>query len=149
MSDFSPPVAFSFMVSFEGNADVGTHFQEVSGLESRLDVEPVTEGGENRFVHALPKPAKPSNLVLQRCVADIDDDLVTWCKSTLENDFSKPIQPRDLRIALIDKDKKPMAQWHVRNAYPVTLDVAGFDAMKSELAIEKIELAVSDLSRLD
>ena len=31
-----------------------------------MEIETVVEGGENRFVHRLPKPVKHPNLVLKR-----------------------------------------------------------------------------------
>ncbi len=44
-------------------------FQEVGGLEAEIEVETVVEGGENRFVHRLPKPVKHPNLSLKRGLA--------------------------------------------------------------------------------
>ena len=50
-----------------------------------MDVETVTEGGENRFVRQLPKGTKHSNLSLKRGIASMDSPLVIWCKATLES----------------------------------------------------------------
>ena len=54
-----PLPAFHFQVTF-GASDSGsdTSFQEVSGIGTELEVEPFAEGGENRFVHQLPKAVK-------------------------------------------------------------------------------------------
>lgn len=91
--DFSLPVAFHFLVEFHGGgpsiSDVA--FQEVSGLESGFDVQALVEGGENRFVHQLPKPRANSNLTLKRGLTDNKSGLVNWCQASLENDLAKPI----------------------------------------------------------
>src|SRR5205807_27706 len=58
-------------------------FQEVSGLKVELGYEEVVEGGENRFVHRLPKPATPGNLVLKRGVVIETSRLARWVGDTL------------------------------------------------------------------
>jgi len=143
------PVAFHFTVSFSGSGPAVSDaaFQKISGLESGIEVESVTEGGENRFVHQLPKPAKRPNLKLERGLTSDSSGLVKWCKSTIETDFSKPITPMDLLVSLLDEEGDAVASWSVGRAYPVKWSVAGFDAMKNELAIETIELAYTTLQR--
>lgn len=148
-ADFSLPVAFHFMVSFAGSgpriADAG--FQEVSGLESGIEIQTVVEGGENRFVHQLPKPVKQGTLKLKRGLTDLSSGLASWCKATLEGDFSRPIEPRDLVIDLLDHEGDPVASWSIGNAWPVKWSVGTFDAMKNEIAVETIELAFLTLKR--
>ncbi|MEL6678948.1 MAG: phage tail protein [Pseudomonadota bacterium] len=148
MTDFALPVAFHFTVTIAGtSAAVDGAFQEVSGLEAEIEVETVVEGGENRFVHRLPKPVKHPNLKLKRGLATGSSDLVKWCKATIETDFSKPIQPKDIVVSLCDEEGDPVASWSIANAYPVKWDVGGFDAMKNEIAVETIELAYNTLKR--
>lgn len=149
MDLLSPPVAFHFTVLFAGIAPPvpDMAFQEVSGLEHGLDTEPVVEGGENRFVHQLPKPAKRGNLKLKRGLTTYASGLVQWCKSTIEGDFTQDIVPKDLTISLLNEMRTPVAVWSVGNAYPVKWSVGTFDAMKNELAVETIELAYNALKR--
>ncbi len=148
-ADFSLPVAFSFSVSFAGAGAQITDaaFQEVSGLESGIEVQTVVEGGENRFVHQLPKPVKQGTLKLKRGLTDLSSGLVTWCKATLEGDFSQRIEPKDLLIALLDNEGDPVASWSIGNAWPVKWSVGAFDAMKNEIAVETVELAFLTLKR--
>ncbi len=149
MDILTPPVAFHFSVVFMGLIPPvpDMAFQEVSGLESGLDVEPVTEGGENRFVHQLPKPAKRGNLKLKRGMTTYASGLLHWCKSTIEGDFAEPITPKDITVSLLNEMRLPVAVWSVGNAYPVKWTVGNFDAMKNELAVETIELAYHALER--
>jgi phage tail-like protein len=149
MDPWALPVAFHFEVTFAGAGpsvdDVA--FQEVSGLESGLDTEAVVEGGENRFVHQLPKPAKRGNLKLKRAMTSSDSGLVKWCKSTIEGDFTEAIAPMDITVSLMNEERAPVAVWFVGNAYPVKWTIGGFDAMKNELAVETIELVYHVLER--
>lgn len=149
MDPFSPPVAFHFLISFAGNTPAvpDTAFQEVSGLESGLDVESVVEGGENRFVHQLPKPAKRGALKLKRCLTASNSGLVKWCSSTIEGDLAQPISPKDITVSLLDEEREPVAVWAVGRAYPIKWSMGGFDAMKNELAVETVELAYHVLKR--
>ncbi|WP_436398469.1 phage tail protein [Roseobacter sp. S98] len=149
MDLLTPPVAFHFSVMFVGMVPPvpDMAFQEVSGLESGLDTEPVVEGGENRFVHQLPKPAKRGNLKLKRGLTTQASGLVQWCKSTIEGDFADAIVPKDITVSLLNEKRIPVAVWTVGNAYPVKWTVGGFDAMKNELAVETIELAYNTLVR--
>ncbi|ABG33656.1 phage tail protein [Roseobacter denitrificans] len=149
MDPLSPPVAFHFSVMFVGGTPPvsDTAFQEVSGLESGLETEALVEGGENRFVHQLPKPLKQGNLKLKRGMTPADSGLVKWCKATIENDLSKPIEPKDITVSLLNEERDPVAVWSIGNAYPVKWTVGGFDAMKNELAVETIELAYTTLKR--
>src|SRR5690349_3202871 len=92
-----PPVAFRFAVQIAGSPgqDDAT-FEEVSGLSSELEAEIHREGGENRFVHALPKAATHPRLVLKRGIADQRSPLVRWCEVVLEAGLAQPIETRDL-----------------------------------------------------
>lgn len=149
MDILTPPVAFHFSVMFVGMTPPvpDMAFQEVSGLESGLETEALVEGGENRFVHQLPKPAKRNNLTLKRGITTLASGLVQWCKSTIENDLAKPIEPKDITVSLLNEMRAPVAVWSIGNAYPVKWAVGGFDAMKNELAVETIELAYTTLKR--
>lgn len=145
----APPVAFHFSVAFAGDglATQKVAFQEVSGLESEKEVESFLEGGENHFVHTLPKAVKHPNLRLKRGLVREDSDLIAWCKSVVDGDFSKPIEPKDLVVELIGEDTTTIARWEIGNAYPVKWSVGDFDAMRNEVAIETIELAYNTAQR--
>ena len=135
------PVAFHFSVKFCGDApDIDSAFREVSGLGTEMDVETVVEGGQNMFVHQLPKPVRHSRLVLSRGVATMDSRLLQWCHDVLEGGLVKPISPLLLQISLLNVVGQPLRVWVVQNAYPVKWSVEAFHATRNEVAIERIEL---------
>lgn len=142
--------AFHFGVVIGGDGSSGdTSFQEVSGISAELELEPVNEGGENRFVHQLPKAVKNPKLVLKRGIAKSDSALVEWCKAVLENDYSEPIETKLVEVRLLNEEREPVRSWTFANAFPVNWDVESFNSTKNEVAIEKIELAYSTLQRTD
>ena len=149
MNDFTPPTAFHFNVEFQGRDPFidDTAFQEVGGLETEISTEPLTEGGENRFVHNLPKEVKHPNLTLKRAMTESSSGLVEWCQKTLENGFGEPIKPQDLVVSLLDEEASPVASWAITNAYPIKWTVGGLDAMKNELAVETVELSYLTIKR--
>jgi phage tail-like protein len=138
----APPVAFHFAVTFGATPPaVDGAFQEVSGISPEMETEAVPEGGENRFVHQLPKAVKNSKLTLKRGVADLDSPLVSWCRAVLEGGLVRPIVPKVVHVFLLDGAGLPLRAWSFANAYPVRWEVEAFNSTKNELALEKIELS--------
>lgn len=133
--------AFFFEVSFSGPVSIGdTAFQEVSGLESTMDIETVVEGGSNNFVLRLPKPVKQGTIKLKRAMVRKDNGLVDWCQDVLQGGFVKKIETMNLKIKVLDVEGTPIREWGFAHVYPIKMSLGSFDAMKSELAIETIEL---------
>lgn len=142
-----PPSAFYFKLSFTDSPSEDNSFQEVSGIGSEIDIQEVVEGGENRFVHRLPKGVKHPLLSLKRGIAGTDSNLVQWCKSVLEGDFIKPIVTKNLDVFLLDEKSNPLRSWSFADAYPVKWEIDSFNSTKNEVAIEKIELSYTSSER--
>lgn len=128
---------------------VDASFQEVSGISTELDTESVPEGGENRFVHTLPKGVKHPNLELKRGVASFSSPLVMWCRSVFEGEFIVPIRPQSLMVQLLDEMHIPIRIWTFANAYPVKWEIESFGSTKNEVAIEKIVLSYTYANRME
>ena len=124
-------------------------FQEVSGLEGGLDTEDIVEGGENRFVHQLPKAPRARRLKLRRAMTYKDNPFTTWCNGFLGDFLDKPVNALDINIALLDSNTKhePLINWNITRAYPIKWEAEGFDSMKNELSFEVIELAYHEIRR--
>ncbi|MBE3024389.1 phage tail protein [Janthinobacterium sp. BJB1] len=148
MDDY-PPSAFYFKVTLGATLGLtDASFQEVSGITAELDTETVVEGGENRYVHTLPKGMKPRSLVLKRGIAPPYSPLVMWCRSVFELDFVLPIVAQPVIVSLMDAHKLPIRVWSFANAYPVKWEVESFGSTKNEVAIENITLSYTYSNRL-
>jgi len=135
-----PAPAFYFKVTFWGARGSDTSFQEVSGISSEVETEDVVEGGENRYVHRLPKTVKHQHLVLKRGISSADSPLITWCQNTLEK-FTVPIKLQTIDVQLLNESGSPLMTWSFYDAYPVKWEVESFNSTKNEVAIEKIEFS--------
>lgn len=148
-TDEYPPSAFYFKVAFSDSSEVSdTSFQEVSGISVEIETEDLVEGGENRFVHRLPKSITHPKLVLKRGIGKNSSPLVKWCKAVFESDFMTPIAPMSLTVFLLDDKGIPLRAWSFVNAFPVSWQVEEFNSTKNEVAIEKIELNYNYSNRL-
>lgn len=143
-----PPMAFYFRVEFgiDGVQNNDSRFQEVSGINAPVDVEEISEGGENRFVHRLPKGVRHPNLVLKRGLI-FDSKIASWLNDTIGGGLSNPIKTVELIISLLNDRNEPVVSWKVENAYPVKFEVAGLNVNNNELAIESIEFAYTTITR--
>ncbi len=145
---YYPPVSFYFNVKITGiGTYVDTSFAEADGLESELGVFEVKEGGENRFSHRLPDRATHGKLTLKRGVMVLSSDLAQWCKDTLESDFGKALETKDINVSLLDTNGAPLLVWNFCNAWPVKWSVAGLDAQKNTIALETLEFIYSYSTR--
>lgn len=144
------PVAFYFQVSFEGSPGIGkVAFKEVSGLRTELEVETVTEGGNNGIELKLPKPARHGTVVLKRAVIPFMHTFGKWVWATLEGGLEKPVVPYILNISLMNKKNEPLYTWECTGCYPVKWECESLVSDKNEVAIESVELACTAIKRTD
>ena len=136
--------AFRFNVSFSDlkigdktvkQKDIG--FSEVSGIGAELQIEEVVEGGENQFVHRLPKPAKYKNLVLKRAMETDVQPVIQWAEQAI---YNMKFSTCTVTVSIMKDDEHPLASWKFENAYPVKLEIGSLDAKKGEIVIETLEL---------
>ena len=151
---YYPAVAFHFAVWIDGvtgNAANGTtadaSFQEVSGIKVGFDHDSVVEGGENRFVHRLPKPGRQQNLVLKRGVMVETSRLAQWVGDTLGSAFVKRIEPRLVTVELRNEQFEPLIIWTFLNAYPVRWDISSLNSMENAILTETMELSYNYFTR--
>ena len=82
---FYPPAGFYFKVkvdSIEGVNEAG--FENVSGLEVKIETETIQEGGENQLSRKLPKGLQYSNLILKRGIL-VGSPFMTWINEAVQN----------------------------------------------------------------
>ncbi|CAM3458434.1 phage tail protein [Aequorivita lipolytica] len=140
--NFLPPSAFYFAVKFLDTPDMDSSFQEVSGLKVALGTES-REGGDNQFIHYVPKPPTFSDLILKRSLLP-NQNLNKWCKNAFENFV---FDPKDIHLSLMGADGVTLASWNIKGAYPVSWELAVLDRASNELAIEALVLKYSSFKK--
>ena len=145
--NYYPPVGFYFKVDLvesagsppSSKATIDNSFQEVSGLSVEFESETVSEGGENRFSHSLPKKTKYVNLVLKRGLVLRNSQFSKWCIEVLSGNLSKPIVPKDIFVTLLNENGSPSMSWHFFNAWPVKMNASDLQAMENKIVVETME----------
>lgn len=153
---YYPPPGFRFRVTVLGAgalaaeaSGVDASFSEVSGIEARWETEEVAEGGENRFVHRLPRPARYSDLVLKRGVVSRASFFAEWVGQTIGSRLTLPIVTQNLLVTLLDEDAVPLVAWVFVNAWPLRWEVTGLESMRNDVAVESLEFSYAYFERLN
>ncbi|MGA9997452.1 MAG: phage tail protein [Pyrinomonadaceae bacterium] len=128
---------------------IDASFQEVTGIESQFEVEEVVEGGENRFVHRLPRYTKYSNLVLKRGIVTKLSFLAEWFGLTIGSSLSLPIIPMNVMVMLLNEDGWPAVVWFFAHAYPVRWEIAPMDSMDNKILTERLEFSYNYFQRVN
>lgn len=152
-SAYFPPPAFAFSVAVvSGQAtppegDIDAAFQEVSGIDPKVDIEEVVEGGLNSHVHQLPGVTKHSNLVLKRGYVTKASALAQWAMQSVGSTLGSPIQVQTLNIHLLGSDGQPLVTWTFMNAWPVKWEVGALDASNSNAVLtQTLELSYATVT---
>jgi len=147
---YYPPPKFYFSVSLLGSGtapasvtSIDSSFQEVSGIEAEFGVEEVSEGGENRFSHRLPKQAKYPPLILKRGVVTKSSALGDWVATTLNSTLSGPIVPQSLMVLLLGPDGNPLLSWTFSNAWPLKWVTSSMNSTENDVLTESLEFSYS------
>jgi phage tail-like protein len=133
-----PHPGFHFLVVFEllPQFPNDVRFQAVTGLTVSTEFEAWPEGGENRFVHQLPKSLQFGELVLTRGKF-MGSGILQWARQAMEQFQYKPT---NLMISLLDEEHLPIYNWYVVNAVPKRLDISGINAANNEILVETLAL---------
>ena len=156
MADYMPPPNFYFTVTVLGSATalalasgVDASFQDISGLQSEIQTEDVAEGGQNRYVHRLPKQSKFANLVLKRGAVSTLSFFSEWFGGTIGSTLSVPVLPQNLLVSLLNQSGIPVIAWAVVNAYPLKWSMSNMNSQDGKVLIESLELSYNYFERLN
>jgi phage tail-like protein len=133
-----PMPAFCFKVSFQGVAGESAEafFRSVSGVKFETEVLDVRAGGVNDTTFRLPGATKWANIVLKRGFSG-SSGFMRWRQEWLNGTCTRASGA----IQQLDTELKVVTTWNFEEAWPVKWEVPDFDATKSELTIETLELA--------
>lgn len=139
-----PLPAFSFLVNLDLGAgqNAQVFFKSVSGLKFETAVVPVVSGGTNNTTFKLVGATDWPNLVLRQGFT-ADSKLIEWRQEWLTGKARRRLSGD---ITLLNTALTKVGIWAFERAWPQKWDISEFDASKSELAIETLELAHNGLS---
>ncbi len=132
-----PVFCFKVVVSFPGGSNGEAFFKSVGGLKYETEVVPVREGGANDTTFQLVGATKWSNIVLKQGFTG-NSDILTWREQWLKGTYNRVATGK---IIQLNTALKEMATWTFYRGWPAKWEISEFDASKSELAIETLEIA--------
>jgi len=135
-----PLPVFSFLVDLGLGGQA--YFKSVSGLRYETEVVPVRAGGVNDTTYNLVGATKWTNLVFKQGFTR-DSKLITWRQEWIRGGKMNRLPGT---ITQLDTALQPKAQWAFTRGWPCKWDISEFDASKSELAIETLEIAHDGLT---
>jgi len=112
-------------------------FQRVSGLSTRVETEPMRQGGMNLTSKQLPKRLTHENLVLER-------GLIVGSPLNLQlNEMMDEFQffRSDVLISLLSEAALPISAWMFKEAFPVRWSTADLNAQDDRILIDTLELS--------
>lgn len=159
---FQVDFLFSMQDKYKYRSFENAGFMEISGIKAGLEFEEKTskdgkkdgqyrELGNNGNPHKFPSGRKFDNITLKRGMT-YSSKLASWFESSL---YNLQITPIPILISVLNvggtktEKHKPLISWLFYDAYPVSWEYSGFDAMKSQYIIESIELHYSYFILLD
>jgi len=136
-----PFVNFNYLVEIDGITRGA--FQEVTGLDSTIDVIEHREGGANTSPHKLAGQTKHANIVLKHGMA-ADRELIEWHEGVVRGTVVR----RNGSVILMDRQGTEVARWNFIRAWPSKYTAPSLNAEASEIAIETVELVHEGLERV-
>ena len=132
-----PVFCFKVELGLGGGKPAAAFFKSVSGLKYETEIVPVREGGANDTTFQLLGATKWSNIVLKQGFTG-SSDLLTWREQWLGG---KMVRIDTGKIIQLITKLEEVATWTFFRGWPCKWEIAEFDASKSELSIETLEIA--------
>ena len=116
-------------------ADVLGSFTSVSGISHEIEMETFNEGGRNTGPLFFPKGPMAQRLTLERGVVYLDAYNI-WMAAALTGSYTK----LSGTIEMYDITGTLLHMWTMSSVYPVRIEAPSFNAMETEIAMERIEI---------
>lgn len=127
-----PYLDYRFIVEAEKLVQGG--FSEVTGLLAEVEMEDYREGGQNDYIHHLPKSTRYQNITLKKGLFDIE--LWNWHRDVRQG----KIERSSVSIILLDVQGNEAIRWVVNEAFPSRWTGPDLRADSGTIAAESIEL---------
>jgi phage tail-like protein len=136
-----PGLSLRFKVTIDGHTNLGT-WMKCSGLSVEYELDDYRQGGNNAFLHRLPKGAKYTNLTLVRPIDQSTADVARWLASV-----SDRMERATAEIAVLDSHGDEVAKWSFTGVFPVKWTGPSLDIGQNQAATETLELAHHGFAR--
>ncbi len=131
----APYVGYHFGVFFIlPQVNFNGAFKSVSGLDFKYTPDSITDGGIAGYKHQLTERGTYTNLTLDRGFTD-NRFLYEWCALTHETLVTLP---GNILISLLDKEERPVKNWLIFNAIPISWTAGNPNVDNKTVMMEKV-----------
>jgi phage tail-like protein len=136
-----PLPKFHFKVEVEGG--IAASFQEVSGLDTEVDVIEYRHGDSPEFsTIKMPGLRKASDVTLKKGTFTGDVSFYDWYNEILMN----TIERKTVQIMLLNEKGESEIIWTLTNAFPKQVQGTDLNSSSSDVAVETLVLAHEGLA---
>ncbi|HWI66275.1 MAG TPA: phage tail protein [Symbiobacteriaceae bacterium] len=132
----------SYRIQLVVGKDVVAEFQEISGLESEVEVVEYSEGTDPTM-HKRAGKAKYKNIILRRGLPANDTSLMEWYKKVLAGQTDR----KSGSIIYLDREGQEVARYNFYEAWPCRWKAPELNASSDTYIIEEIEFVVEKVER--
>lgn len=137
--EMDPAVTVGFSVEVDGQS-IGV-FTSIEGLSFEIKLDPVTEGGNNGFIHQLPSRVTYQNVKLKRPVNKDSQTIVNWFNKLIREMNSGKATRSTMKITAKNTAGDDVATWNLQGVIPVKWQGPGLNTDSAKQAEETLELA--------
>jgi phage tail-like protein len=136
-----PLNSYRFAIEIQGIQEA--EFQECTGMQVEVKVEPYEEGGLNGFTHKIPGRRSYSNITLKRGFTT-STLLIDWL-DRVATKSAKSAELKSMSILFLDNRGTPVRRWNLKGAFPVKWTGPSLNSTSSTALIETLEIAFQEM----
>jgi phage tail-like protein len=136
--------AARFSITIDGS-EIAT-FSELTGITTSVDVVDFIESSDKEVVmRKLPGKRNPPTVVLKRGKNN-SMELWAWHEAVLQGNMAAA--RRSCSLVMYNVDGKPVARYHLEDAWPAKIEIGGLKAGASEVLMESVTLTCTHIQRV-
>lgn len=145
-NDPLPAFCFKVKITVEKHKRAEAYFQSVTGLTYETDVDDFREGGLNHTTRRLVGAVKWPNLVLKKGFTGDPLDLLGWREEWAYQGKEQVMHRASGSVIQLNHKMQTVCEWQFERGWPCKWVGPDYDASKSELGIETLEIAHEGLT---
>jgi phage tail-like protein len=121
-------------------------FSELQGIQTQVDVVDFMQSSDKEvMLSKLPGKRTPPTVTLKRGKNN-SMELWSWHEAVLAGDMAAA--RKSCSLVMYNTDGKPVARYHMENAWPAKIEIGGLKAGASEVLMESVTVVCEHIQRV-
>jgi phage tail-like protein len=121
-------------------------FSELQGITTQVDVVDFLQSSDKEvMLTKLPGKRTPPTVTLKRGKNN-SMELWSWHEAVLAGDMAAA--RKSCSLVMYNTDGKPVARYHMENAWPAKIEIGGLKAGASEVLMESVTVVCEHIQRV-